>query len=209
MAVVRVAGTAAQETTMGRPTKKDVLSSLRSQEASAVLLELLQRHPELHGEAEAIAGKVIEDVSVEEIAEDVNNRVLGVGADELKGRAGGHSWGYVEPTEAAWELLEESIEDVVEDMTRRMKAGSEAAAEKTCIGLVIGLFTLRHTQNDGAMGWAPDFPAEAAGQAISGYIELFPKNRKCGAGQRILEKLKPDVEEWREMLERVVQESAS
>ncbi len=194
---------------MGRPTKKDTLTQLQSKEANAVLQELLQRHPELKSETEAIAGKVIEDVSVEEVAEDVSGRVLGVGLDELNGRAGGHSWGYVEPTEAAWELLEESIEDVVEDMKRRMMAGSEAAAEKTCIGLVIGLFKLRHTQNDGALDWAPDFPAEAAGQAISDFIELFPKNRKCGTSQRILGELKPHVEEWMGMLERAVQESSS
>jgi hypothetical protein len=194
---------------VGRPTKKDPFTQLQSKEATAVLRELLQRHPELQSETEAIAGKAIEDVSVEEVAEDASGRVLGIGLDELNGRAGGHSWGYVEPSEAAWELLEESIEDVVEDMKRRMKAGCESAAEKTCIGLVIGLFKLRHAQNDGALGWAPDFPAEAAEQAISDFIELFPKNRKCGAGQRILRELRPRAAEWMEMFERVVHESSS
>ena len=35
---------------------------------------------------------------------------------EVHGRAGRHPWGYVKPTEAAWELLEETVGRVVGDM---------------------------------------------------------------------------------------------
>jgi len=30
--------------------------------------------------------------------------------EDLNARAGSHKWGYVEPSEAAWEILEETVE---------------------------------------------------------------------------------------------------
>lgn len=61
--------------------------------------------------------------------------IAGLEADAIQGRAGKQSWGYVEPTEAAWELLEEAVDDVVADMKRRMELGLDAAAEAICCGI--------------------------------------------------------------------------
>ena len=185
--------------------KKRNISHLDANESDVVLQELLKRHPELRQEAEEMAECVIADVSVEGIAEEVSDRVLGVGLDELNERAGSHSWGYVEPCEAAWELLEEAVEDIAEDMKRRKEAGSEAAAEKICQGIVLGLYKVKDDQNDGALGWSPDFPAEKAGQVLSDFIKLFPQNRRSAVGKRLIEELKPGVGEWMKMLDQVVQ----
>src|SRR2546430_8612475 len=38
---------------------------------------------------------------------------------DLNARAGSHEWGYVEPSEAAWEILEETVEPVLDDMKRQ------------------------------------------------------------------------------------------
>lgn len=46
--------------------------------------------------------------------------------DDLNARAGRHEWGYVEPTEAAWEILEETVEPFREDMKRHLDLGLEA-----------------------------------------------------------------------------------
>jgi hypothetical protein len=54
--------------------------------------------------------------------------VTGLDMDDLKGRAGKHSWGYVEPAEAAQELLQESIAGHLDDMERRLDLELEAAA---------------------------------------------------------------------------------
>ena len=194
---------------MARQKKNGALSHLESHEGDAVLRELLKRHPELQQEAEEMAESTISDVSVEGIAQDVSDSVLGVDLDDLNDRAGKHSWGYVEPSEAAWELLEEAVEDIIEDMKRRKGAGSGAAAEKICRGMVLGLYKVRNTHNDGAMGWAPDFPAETAGQAVSDFIELFPPSQRSDIANRLLEELRPHVGEWMEMLERVVQRASA
>lgn len=58
-------------------------------------------------------------------------------------------------------------------MKRRFDAGTEHAAEQICQGIIIGLYGVRDaTNSDGALGWAPDFPAEAAAFATSTLIEM-------------------------------------
>jgi hypothetical protein len=46
----------------------------------------------------------------------------------LNGRAGSHSCGYVETSEAAGELLEEAVEPFVNDMKRYLEMGLENQA---------------------------------------------------------------------------------
>jgi hypothetical protein len=67
--------------------------------------------------------------------------------------------------------------------------------------------TLSHLNTNGALGWAPDFLPETAGQAVSEFIELFPTNRRSAVGRQLLAELRPHTGEWAEMLERAVQQT--
>ncbi len=77
------------------------LESLSSEEAGTVLRQLLDKHSELRAEAEQIARVLVSSSSIEDIAEDVHDRITNIALDELNERAGSHSWGYVEPSEAS------------------------------------------------------------------------------------------------------------
>jgi hypothetical protein len=193
----------------GRPPKAPapgLLERLTSEEASAVLRRLLDKHPELHAEANQIATDQVTSVSVEEVAEDVFDRVTGVGLDELNSRAGSHSWGYVEPSEAANELLEESIEDLVQDMKRQAELGFAPAGEAICVGIVCGLYRARKTDSDGALGWDPDFPAERAGYTVVELIRAYPPATRQAALGRVAAVLVREAPEWEDMFRRLVTE---
>src|SRR5580704_6553884 len=103
-----------------------LLDRLTPDEADAVLQGLLKRHPELRPEAEELARNRATSSSIEEIVDEVFCAVSSVGLDELNQRAGSHRWGYVEPVEAAWELLEESLEHLIDDMKRQVDVGLTA-----------------------------------------------------------------------------------
>src|SRR5690242_520114 len=96
-----------------------LLQRLSLEEAAAVLGHLLEKHPELRSEAEQFATGYVSSSSIEEVAQDVCDRIAGIDLDALNGRAGKHSWGYVEPGEAAIELMAESIQDLVDDTKRK------------------------------------------------------------------------------------------
>lgn len=60
--------------------------------------------------------------------DDVTNAVvaalLALDQEDLAARAGRTRYGYVEPTEAAWSLLEAAVEPWLEDITRGQASGS-------------------------------------------------------------------------------------
>ena len=144
----------------------NVLEKLDGAEAASVLKSLLDRHPELRTEAETVARGVLSEVSMFLVADDVENAVLQFDYDDLNRRAGRHSWGYVEPTEAAWELLEEAVEPFVGEMKRYLEMGLEEQAQEVCRGILLGLYRVRDGGSNDILNWAPDFPGEAAGNAL-------------------------------------------
>jgi hypothetical protein len=186
-----------------------VIDRLASDEANTVLRALLDKHPELRPEAEQIAADVMSSSSAEDIAGAVFLRVTGVDLDDLSDRAGSHSWGYVEPGQAAVELLEESVEDLLEDMKRKAELGLVPAAEALCAGIVKGLYRARKTKSDGALGWDPDFPAEHAGYAVEELIRSCPPAARQATLERAVEALVPEVPEWEDMLRRIAKDGVT
>ena len=147
--------------------KAPVLDRLKPGEAETVLRRLLAAHPDLGAEAEQIARSLLGEVSFESVADEVEYAVRSLDLDDLNSRAGFHAWGYTEPSEAAWELLEEAVAPFLEDMERQVELGLEAEALEICKGVVLALYRLRQATNgDGLLGWVSDFPAETAAHTV-------------------------------------------
>jgi hypothetical protein len=166
----------------------------------------LTKHPELSAEAETLAASAIGDVAMEDIAQETEDAVRALDIDDLNSRAGSHADGYVEPTEAAWELIEEAVMPLIEDIQRRLDAGRPDAALATCAGVVLGLYRVRHDANDGCLGWAPDAPAEMAGEAVCTLRKALRKMEAPRIGGQVCDTLpnalRDAAPEWLDMLER-------
>ena len=167
-----------------------------------VLRQLLEKHPELRPEAEHSATEYVSSSSTEEIAQDVYDRITGIGLDELSGRAGKRPWGYVEPGEAAIELIEESLQDFSDDIKRKADLGLVPAAQAVCVGIVQGLYQARDTKSDGALGWAPDFPAEHAGYIVEEFLGACSPAARKEVRQNLEVCLVKCAPEWAEGLMR-------
>ena len=188
------------------PRKTDSLNRLKGDEAVTVLRLLLERHPEMAKDVEALARSVIGDVSIEDVADEVEGALRSLSLDDLNERAGPKASGYVEPTEAAWELVEEEVTPFLDDITRRAESGQYDAALATCVGVVLGLYRLRNTDRDPFLGWAADSPDEMAGEAV---VTLRKALRNAKASRADLkesasfpEVFRETAPEWIEMLER-------
>ena len=136
---------------------------------------------------------------MEDVAQRAEDAVRALDIDDLNARAGSDADGYVEPTEAVMPLIE--------DIQRRLDAGQPDAALATCAGIVLGLYRTRHDANDGCLGWAPDAPAEMAGEAVCTLRRVLRNKMKASAirGQpcdRLPTALRDSAPEWLDMLER-------
>ena len=132
-----------------KPKAAAALEKLRPEEAAAVLNQLLDKHPELKSQAEELAIQIVSEASIEDVAEEVYVEITSIDLEALNGRAGSHSWGYVEPGEAATELLTEAIEDRVQEMKRSSELGLLSSAGALCAGIVQGLYRAQDTRSDG------------------------------------------------------------
>jgi hypothetical protein len=181
---------------------------LRPEEAAAVLNHLLKRHPELESEAEELATQIISAASIEDVAEEIYLEITSIDLEALNGRAGSHSWGYVEPSEAATELLEEAIEGPLEEMKRSLELGLLVPAEALCVGIVQGLYRARNVESDGALRWAVDFPTEEAGFVVEEFLKgCRPLSRKA-AQANLLQALTERTPGWAAGLGRAAEQAA-
>jgi len=197
-ATTRAGGT--PKSTRGR--SNGVLDKMSSGELADVLRALLKKHPHLKSEAQAIAVEIVSAPSIEDTAEEVLDALTSLDLDSLNDQAGSHSWGYVEPTEAAWELLQEAVEDIVADMKRRMQLGLDTAAEAMCCGIVVGLHNAKDVGSDGPLGWSPDFPEEEACQAVAELLRTCPAKKRAAVRDRLLDALGDRVPSWHDMISR-------
>ncbi len=179
-----------QDKPKGRATRdsaeRRTLEGLKPDEAAAVLRRLLEVHPHLASEVEEIARSLLQEVEYEEIAAEIEDEIRALDYDDLNARAGRHEWGYVEPAEAAEEILQETVEPFLEDMKRHLELGLEAEALEICKGFLLGCYRLSERQGGDVLGWAPDFPGEAAGNALEVWYSGTgdPKSRDPRRKQR-------------------------
>jgi hypothetical protein len=151
----------------GSGKKRSALAALDSAEKGAVLEELLRSQPALRTAAERIAREQLADAEHEMVAEEVESELRSLSSDELSGRAGRQRWGYVEPAEAAWELLEETVGSHEREIERLLALGMIGSAVETAIGLIAGLYRCEGCEDgDLLLSWAPDFPLEQAGVVV-------------------------------------------
>ncbi len=201
-------GRAAQDADGGM---RPLLERLKPGEAATVLRRLLEAHPDLSTEAEGIARSLLHQVDYQEVAAEIEDEIRALDYEDLNARAGNHEWGYVEPSEAAWEILEEALEPFLEDMKRHLELGLEAEALEILKGVVLGCYRLSEREGGDVLGWAPDFPGEAAGNALETRYRAAdgPKGRERGG--RKPPSLPPDflrmVPKWIPMIERVEKEA--
>lgn len=184
-----------------RSREVPALDRLKGDEAARLLRAILDRHPELAEELRNLASSELGDVSIEDVADEVEAAVDMLDLDDLNTRAGRHAHGYVEPTEAAWELVEEAVAPFIEDIRRRAETGEHAAALTTCAGVVLGLYRLRDKGSDKFLGWAVDCPDEMAGEVV---VALRKALRAAQAphAATVPKMLREVAPEWADMLER-------
>jgi hypothetical protein len=155
-----------------RARTRSALAELDPVEHAAVLEEVVRQHPELRVEAERIAREQLMNVDQDHVAVEVESELYSLCSDELNGRAGRQRAGYVEPTEAAWELLEEAVEAFDGEVKRLIALGMTGPAVDTALGMIAGLCRCDGCE-DGELllSWAPDFPLDHASGIVDQLAE--------------------------------------
>ena len=184
--------------------KPSALEKLQPSEAQEVLHALLKAHPKLKAEAEEIARSLISDVSFDEVAGEVEWKLERHDLDELNSRAGKTRWGYVDPTDAAYEILHEAIEPIIAEMNRQLELRLEREGLETCKGLILGLYAVRKKRNDGCLGWTPDFAWQTAQEILEKCSRGIRGKGTRGMRKSLHSFLTELAPEWGSMFDRIL-----
>ncbi len=167
-------------TTSSSGKKRSALAELDPTEKGAVLEELLRSQPVLRTAAERLAREQLAEAGHEIVAGAVESELRSLSSDQLNELAGRQQWGYVEPSEAAWELLEETADSYGREIERLLALGMVGSAVETALGLIAGLYRCERCEDgDLLLSWEPDFPLEQAAVVVNkladGGVEIPPE----------------------------------
>jgi hypothetical protein len=143
--------------------KPGVMAALTDREKAEILDTLTTKDATLAAYAAREGRSLLARVEVGNVADAVADALLGLDQEELSRHAGRTRYGYVEPTEAAWWLLEAAVQPWLDDIARRAGLGFRGPAGHVGLGVLAGL---RHADDGGSnderlLSWAPDFTYEA------------------------------------------------
>jgi hypothetical protein len=187
-----------------RKRRPSPLEKLRPTESDEVLRALLKAHPKLRKEAEEIARSLISEVSFDEVAGEVELALEYHDLDKLNSRSGNTRWGYVDPTDAAHEILHEAIEPIIAEMDRHLELGFGRQALETCKGLILGLYEARNKRDDGCLGSAPDFAWITSEEILEKWSKGIRGKGTKASRTRLRSFLDEVASEWGSMFDRVL-----
>jgi len=140
--------------------RTDVLKMITPEQAATVLTTLAASDPEIRRKARVIARKLLGDVDVEELAEEVFWELDAIAVEQVWDRSGRKRDGYVDPGEAAWQLLEEALEPFLDALRRCQRLGLSAQATRHCMGILQGIYRFEKESQSEFKAWAVDAPGE-------------------------------------------------
>ncbi|NGX43594.1 MAG: hypothetical protein K940chlam7_01892, partial [Chlamydiae bacterium] len=90
--------------------KQEIIDKINPLEALRILEILCRKNAEILKRTEELFLNRIREVDVEEIAEEVFSDIDFIDVEDLWDKSGSSRYGYTDPADAAWEMVEEVIE---------------------------------------------------------------------------------------------------
>lgn len=176
----------------------EIINQLSPEDALTVLKTLARDDEQLAARIAEIATAHLGAVDPEEVAYELYEELEFLEVEEVWDRAGPTRHGYVEPGEAADEMVDEIIEPYLEELKKLQSLGMSTQANRMCMGLLLGLYKFEHESRSKFKDWAGDAPgifaetvvdawkAGGASKADTAAVRAFIEDELGGWGARLV-----------------------
>jgi hypothetical protein len=148
-----------------------------SREASIrILLELYKDGNEAE-RIVAMAKTHLAAVDMDEIADEVFRSLNSIQVEELWDNSGNTRWGYQEPTEVAFEMLEAEVDTYLRKMEQYRNLGMTKEEKEYSKGILAGLYRYGESGNNEFRDWCPDDPYTIAENIICEWKKNIPQKK--------------------------------
>ncbi|MDR2713870.1 MAG: hypothetical protein LBB91_12245 [Clostridiales bacterium] len=135
----------------------DFVKALDQTTAIRILLQLCQE--------KAIAEQIIDmakvtlsEVSAQEIAEEVFESLNSILVEDLWDNSGKTRYGYEDPADVAFEMIETEADEYVQEMLKYRQLGMKREEKAYCQGILEGILKYGNEGTNDFHDWAPDDP---------------------------------------------------
>lgn len=144
---------------------------LTPEEALVILKKLAEENKNICAEIERVANELRCEINPDKIAGDVFSELNSIAVEDVWDSSGNTGFGYIEPGERAWEMVEEVLEYYLEKM-RKYRDMSMALEERIyCMGILKGLYRYEKESDSEFRNWADDAPGEYFERILNNWIE--------------------------------------
>ena len=152
----------------------EIIDQLSHGDALAVLKALAREDDQLGACIAEKATVYLSNVDPAEVAAALYAELDALEVEEVWDRAGPKRHGYVDPGEAAHEMVQEVIDPFLQELRKYQKLEMRAQANQMCMGLLLGLYRFEHESKSEFKNWAVDAPAAFAEAVIDVWKEGSP-----------------------------------
>ncbi|MGB4802599.1 MAG: hypothetical protein WBV59_08070 [Anaerolineae bacterium] len=146
-----------------------IIEQLSPADAKSILQALAASDETLAARITAMALARLRPVDVEEVAAALYDELEALEVEEVWDRAGRTRHGYVEPSEAADQLVKAALAPFLQDLARYQTLGLRAEANRMCEGLLLGFYQFQHESTSKFKNWAPDAPINFAEAVVDAW----------------------------------------
>ena len=164
-----------------------IIDRLSPEDALVILKALARDGEQIAARIAEIALAHLSDVNWEEVALELYEELELLEVEEVWDRAGSTREGYVEPGEAAEEMIGEVVEPYLEELKKLGALSMSTEANQMCKGLLLGLYRFRHESTVEFKDWASDAPSSFAWAVVEAWRMGEPSQADIAALKAFME----------------------
>jgi hypothetical protein len=161
---------------MNEKDPRDIVRHLSPNDAWGVLQQLAAEDESLAQRIADVATVRLSQVDPEEVGLELYDELCRLEIEDAWDRAGRTRYGYVEPHEVAYEMINTVVEPFLEELKKYQALGMHTEANRFCMGLLLGLYKFEHECRTQFRDWMPDAGISCAKSVVDAW--------KGGTGSR-------------------------
>ena len=137
-----------------------------SREASIEILLELCKDGDVADRISVMVKAALAEVDADDIADEVFRSLNSIRVEELWDNSGKTYEGYQDPTDVAFEMIEDEVRDYIRKMAQYKSLGMKTEEKEYCKGIITGLLRYGEAGNNEFRDWCPDDPYTIAENMI-------------------------------------------
>lgn len=144
----------------------EMLEELTPHQALKIVRRLSERSKEIQDALLKEMKNVLEDIDLNEVADEVFFVLESLDVQDLWDRSGANRDGYRSPDEVGFDMIEEELESFAEQVRSYLKLGMTDHAQNYCMGALLGIYRFDQESSSEFKKWTEDIPQECFGDLL-------------------------------------------